>query len=163
VHTFAKALLLTGLTVGACATGGCASRPTAPPAPVAAAPVVTPTSVAGDLTPVFTMTGSFDIFSDSASTAGLKDGQPCQTAGPDGKPIGSSTVTRVYDQQGHQLAWGYLTQGTFDQQFAACVYPISIQDVPDGLPGYGVEVAQFGVKQINSTQAHGNVFLSEGR
>lgn len=161
MRPYATVLLLVGSIL---VLGGCASRQVPAPATVtvtAAAPAA-PTSAAGDLASTFTMTGTFDIFTDPASTGGLKDGQPCQTSAPDGSPVGSSTVVHVFTGQGTQLAWGYLSQGHFVAQVNACVYPISVEDVPDGLPGYGVEVSQFGVKQINSTEAHGTVFLTEG-
>lgn len=130
-----------------------------PPAPAATAPIASVPTVAQ--APAFTMTGSFDIIVESSP---LKDGQECQGTGPSGERIGLETPVRVFDQDGQQIALGGLGQGATVKVLGStvCKFSITVDNVPDGLPSYGVEIASYGVQQVTSNQAHSNVFLSEG-
>ncbi|HEX3778461.1 MAG TPA: hypothetical protein VHX38_02255 [Pseudonocardiaceae bacterium] len=129
-----------------------------PPAPAAPPPASSPSVPQA---PAFTMTGAFDIIVESSP---LKDGQECQGTGPSGERIGLETPVRVFDQNGKQIALGGLGQGATVKVLdsTVCKFSISVDDVPDGLPTYGVEIASYGVQQVSSGEAHSNVFLSEG-
>jgi hypothetical protein len=143
-------------TLGFIAIG---AKGSAPPPP--AAPVTSPVSVAV-AAPTFTMTGAFDVFVDPASTT-LAVGAACKGSGAS-SDISDATVVNVFDPQGKLIATGGLSNGTYQSTpiGSACVFTLSVDGVPDGLPNYSVEIGRRGERSINSTYAHGHVFMSDG-
>lgn len=106
----------------------------------------------------FTMNGVFDLL---VSGDSLADGTECMGTGSM-EDIAVGTTVSVYDGSGHLLATGGLGHGATVRLGGggACKFPLTVHNVPDGVPTYYVEVGTHGEQPVSSTAAHGWVFLS---
>lgn len=152
----ACALAALAVTVAAC---GAPTTPTQSAVNSDEAIEAQQSSAPPEAAPSFSMTGTYDVLGDPHNH--ITNGETCQGNGPDGSPIGTATPVYVFDKQGHQLAVGNLSKGTaiVNSLQTACQFTITVDGVPDGLPGYGVEVGTYGVRQVSSTAAHQGVSL----
>lgn len=149
--------LLLGVLLGALsapAVAGCSSTRPSQVAPSSSAT----TAVTTDAAPTFTMNGAFDVFVRPTSTS-LASGAACKGAGTS-SDISDATAVSVFDPQGKLIGTGGLSGGVYQSTpiGSACVFTITVDDVPDGLPTYSVEIGQRGEKILSSQQAHGQVF-----
>lgn len=108
------------------------------------------------------MTGAFDVFVDPKATT-LANGAACKGSGAS-SDISDNTTVSVFNAQGKLIATGGLSNGVYASTpiGSACTFTLTVDDVPDGLPNYSVEIGQRGEKVISSIEAHGHVFMSDG-
>jgi hypothetical protein len=129
----------------------------AAPATTAVSVAPAPTSTSSTLK--FTMNGVFSLAVDPAGTA-LKPGDSCRGSGSF-SDVSVTTSVHVFNGTGQEIATGYLGPGSYESNpvGSACVFPIKVTDVPDGLPEYWVEIGQRGEQPVPSPAAHSWVFL----
>jgi hypothetical protein len=122
------------------------------------APATTTDATSAASGDTFTMKGAFDLFISSDS---LPNGTECMGTGSM-DDIAVGTGVYVYDGSGKLLATGNLGHGSFQSNPVgnACVFPLTVNNVPDGLETYSVEVGTHGEQPVSSTTAHSWVFLS---
>lgn len=140
---------------------GCSSppAPASPPSSTAAAAVVT-----APATPVFSMSGAF-VQIMVAEAPLMADGDVCTGSG-DYADVHVGSVISVFDPNGKLLATGAVNSSSYGfglaEHAASCRLNFTVPAVPDGPPTYGVEIAEHGVRQISSTEAHNTVLISSG-
>lgn len=154
-----KRLLVAALmaALSALAMTGCSSPPASPaPSPsVTAAPTV---AVAN----TFNMSGALDQITVAQGPL-MADGDTCTGSG-DYADVHVGSVISVFDPSGKLLATGAVNSSSygFVQGASACRLNFTVPAVPDGPPTYGVEIAEHGVQQITSTEAHNTVLITSG-
>lgn len=154
----AAVLVVAAVGIGGVLLGrsGSKSSPATPSFPAvstaASAPVVN----------VFSMTGA--LYQMVVADAPLMAvGDTCTGSG-DYADVHVGSVISVFDPNGKLLATGAVNSSGYGyaEHASACRLNFTVPAVPDGLSTYGVEIAEHGVQQISSTEAHHTVWISSG-
>lgn len=147
-----------GLALFCAGAAGCST--VVPGLPVTV-PSTSAASTSADV-PTFTMKGAFDLVVPPGS-ASIPQGTRCRGTGSyvdadEGDPV------QVFDGSGHILATGSLSAGRFESNplGTACVFDLTVENVPDGFESYSVEIGSHGSQSVNSSTAHSWVFLHVG-
>lgn len=104
------------------------------------------------------MRGAFDIPASGGEK--LTQGTACKGTGTYSDAAAGAPV-RVYNGNGELVAQGALPNGIFQITpiGSACVFSITVSEVPDGLIQYGVQIGEHGVRPVKSDEMHAWVFL----
>lgn len=101
----------------------------------------------------FALTGNFKLTGDNVPSGDTNEN--CQGYGGYDDIAEGSSVT-VYNAAGQVVATGALGTGT--PSGTACVFPVSVPDVPDGSKFYGVEISHRGKIQVSADEAKTGLF-----
>ncbi len=134
-----------------------------PDAPVTPASVGVAVPAASSVAaPTFAMRGAFDLFVASGSV-NMTPGAACTGSGAYAE-VAPGAPVKVFDGSGKLLATGALSNARYESNpiGSACVFDLTVKDVPDGYSSYSVEIANQGSQQVASSAAHSWVFLHVG-